>query len=141
MSNINAAIYTFDEQLFTELTPEEGAFIEGGARLILYNATAIQARADGNWKDGNGDDLYIVVNGIRLPGTYNDVDTGESINISRTINFTGTARVNLFDDDPSSSSADDYLGGFTVGDSRTGQKTVRVTKGGSIYDVLYKVIA
>ncbi|NER31807.1 MAG: hypothetical protein F6J89_30410, partial [Symploca sp. SIO1C4] len=43
------------EQLFTELTPEEGAVIEGGAWLYLYKATAINAGADFGWH--NGDDV------------------------------------------------------------------------------------
>lgn len=141
MSNINTVISNSDEQLFTELTSEEGAVIEGGAQLILYNATAVRARADGNWNEGNGTDLYFVVNGLRLPGTYNDVDTGEVVNINRTINFTGTATTRLFDDD-GSSSADDYLGGFTVGSTSTnGTRTVRVSGGNSIFDILYSVIA
>ena len=129
-----------EQQLFTELTAEEASVIEGGATLILHRATAIRAGAD--FGPGNGDDVYILVNGRKLnpPGTVNDVDTGESVRINRRIAFNGTARVNLFDDDPLFN-PDDYLGGFTVGTTPTnGTRTVRVRGSGSTYDVTYSVV-
>ncbi|MEB3179934.1 MAG: hypothetical protein VKL59_12985 [Nostocaceae cyanobacterium] len=127
-----------NEQLFTELTPEEASVVEGGARLILYNATAIKADAD--FGPSNGDDVYIKVNGNKIFGTVNDVDTGETVNINRVISFNGTARVNFFDNDPWPND-DDSLGGFTVGSTPTGgTRTARIRGSGSVYDVTYRVV-
>jgi hypothetical protein len=126
------------QQLFTELTAEEASVIEGGATLILHNATAIRAGAD--FGPSNGDDLYIKVNGRKVYGTRNDVDTGETAYIGRRVSFNGSARVNLFDDDPWPLD-DDSLGGFTVGSSPThGTRTARVRGSGSVYDVTYSIV-
>lgn len=124
------------EQLFTELTSEEGAVIEGGATLYLYKATAINAGADPGWF--NGDDVYARINGDKTRKT-NDVDRGETANFYKFKTFSGTASINLFDDD-SWGNPDDYLGGFTVNSTSTnGFKTKRISGGGSTYDVTYMV--
>jgi hypothetical protein len=130
--------HTINEQLFTELTAQEASVIEGGARLILYNATAI--RSDADFGPSNGDDVFIKVNGNKVYGTNNDVDTGETAYINKSIYFSGTAKVNFFDADPWPND-DDYLGGFTVGSTPTGgKKTVRISGSGSVYDVTYQVV-
>ncbi|MUG97800.1 hypothetical protein F7734_38035 [Scytonema sp. UIC 10036] len=136
MSNINTAICTSDTQLFTELTSEEGAVIEGGATLLLYRLTALNA------SDFNGDEIYIKVNGETLipPGIVPDVDSGETININRAINFNGTAKLELFDDDVWGNS-DDYLGGFSVGSTPTNGITSNIIRGSASYRILYQVIA
>lgn len=127
------------EQLFTELTPEEGAVIEGGASLYLYKATAVKANADFGW--GNGDDVYARINGDKT-NTTNDVDTGETANFFKWKQFSGTANINLFDSDGGLAGDDDYLGGFSVGTTPTnGLVTKRISGGGSIYDVTYGVYA
>ena len=133
------------KQLITELTPEEGAVIEGGATLFLYGAYAKQAGADkfpfswrGNW--GDGDDLYITVNGKKVFGPQDDVDTGEFVRINRRISFGRYAKISLFDADRKS--RDDFLGGFTVGSTPTkGIKSTTVMGSGSIYSVFYRVTA
>ncbi len=138
MSNINQI--TANEQLFTELTPEEGAIVEGGAWLYLRKAVAIKANADfGFW---NGDDVYATINGDRT-GTYDDVDTGETANFKKWKYFSGTASINLFDKDGGifGGGSDDHLGGFTVSSTPTnGYRTRYVSGGGSRYAVTYKVV-
>ncbi|BAZ15789.1 hypothetical protein NIES4071_76610 [Calothrix sp. NIES-4071] len=132
------SLSTSNEQLFTELTAEEASVLEGGATLILYNATAIKADAD--FGPSNGDDLYIKVNGRKIFGTADDVDTGETVNIGKRISFSGTAKVNLFDGDPWPND-DDSLGGFTVGSTPTyGTRTARVSGSGSTYDITYSIV-
>ncbi|MCC5610704.1 hypothetical protein LC612_29130 [Nostoc sp. CHAB 5834] len=141
MSNISTSSNSFvdQEQLFTNLTPEEGSVIEGGASLFLYKATAIKAGAD--FGSFNGDDVYARINGDKTNKT-NDVDTGETANFSIEKPFDGTASINLFDSDGGFAGRDDYLGGFSVGSTPTnGFVTERISGSGSIYDVTYAVYA
>ncbi|ARV59790.1 hypothetical protein BZZ01_15165 [Nostocales cyanobacterium HT-58-2] len=141
MSNISTSSNSVveQEQLFTDLTPEQGAVIEGGAWLYLYKATAIKAGADFGWS--NGDDVYARINGDKT-STTNDVDTGETANFSKWKQFSGTASINLFDSDGGLAGDDDSLGGFTVGSTPTnGYVTTRISGSGSTYDVTYAVYA
>ena len=135
MSNIDKM--TINEELFTELTAEEGSVIEGGAWLYLESATAIKAGADFGWS--NGDDVYARINGTTTRQT-NDVDTGETANFFEWRLFiSGVVSIDLFDNDlwPNS---DDNLGGFTVGSNPTnGSVTRRISGSGSTYDVTYRV--
>ncbi len=127
------------KQLFTELTPEEGAVIVGGAQLELLRATAVHT--NGDYGLHNGDDVYIQVNGAKIQSTVNDVDTGETFLINKSTKFSGTASMNFFDDD-SPYSSDDFLGGYTFGRTPTnGEQTVRITGGYSTYDVTYRIHA
>lgn len=136
MSNIDTAIYTSDELLFSELTPEEGAVIEGGATLRLIRATAIKASADA-FPAINGDDVYIKCNGNKIYGTNNNVKTGNTFGIGKSCEFNGTASIRFFDADVLS---DDSLGGFTVGTTPTnGTKSSVISGSGSKYEVYYTV--
>ncbi|MBE8965116.1 hypothetical protein IQ277_02305 [Nostocales cyanobacterium LEGE 12452] len=137
MSNIDTAIYTSDELLFSELTPEEGAVIEGGATLRLIRATAIRASAD-VFPGINGDDVYIKCNGNKIYGTNNNVKTGDTFSIGKSYQFSGTASIRFFDADVLS---DDPLGGFIVGSNPTGIKSAIISGSGSTYEVYYKVTA
>ncbi|MUG97798.1 hypothetical protein F7734_38025 [Scytonema sp. UIC 10036] len=140
MSNIDTAISISDEQLFTELTSEEGAVIEGGALLLLHKATAIKASSD-IASNTNGDDVVVKADGKKIHGTVKDVETGETFNINKFHVIDGTASITFFDADVWGN-ADDYLGGFTVGNSPTnGKKWKRISGSDSIYDVQYEVIA
>ncbi|MBE9103578.1 hypothetical protein IQ229_01030 [Nostoc cf. edaphicum LEGE 07299] len=142
MSNISTSSNSVvdQEQLFTDLTPEEGSVIEGGATLWLYSATAIQANAD--FGSRNGDDVYARINGYKTNKT-NDVDAGEAVTFNIDRYFSGTASINFFDSDGGLfTGSDEYLGGFTVGSTPTnGTVTTRISGSGSIYDVVYAVYA
>jgi hypothetical protein len=136
MSNINTAIYTSDEQLFTQLTPEEGAVIEGGATLLLHKATALRASSD-PLPGINGDDPYFRVNGDKVFGTKN-VKTGDTFQINKFYQFSGTAVIDSFDGDLGN--PDDYLGSFKVKNPTNGMKSTIIEGSDSRYRVFYTVI-
>ena len=56
-----------NQPLFTELTPEEAAVIEGGVSFRLDSVEVIQAGAD----FGSGDDPLVKVNGTTRRSLYN----------------------------------------------------------------------
>ena len=144
MLNITS-ISNAQEQLFTDLTPEEGAIIEGGATLTIHEVYCIQSREDGPFS--NGDDLYIKVNGSKIFGKKNDVDGGESFSVNESKTFSDIATISLFDDDPwYDPSGDDDIGSFSVSSTPTsGRKTVQVGSSNSLnlfdsgYNVTYSV--
>ena len=134
MSNIDKM--TANEQLFTELTPEEGAVVEGGFGVLhIHKIKAINAGAD-PWPPGNPDDTYIKVNGLEVWGKH-----GMKKNWIKTVNFRdiyeGSIDVQLWDSDWPS--ADDYLGGFTAlpEDNFLGAPKI-VSGSGSKYAVYYR---
>ena len=136
MSNIDKI--TTNEQLFTELTPEEGAVIEGGVRLYLVSAKAIKAGADFGWS--NGDDVYATFSHTSAKThTTNDVDTGEIVNFYKWLNQLNLyTRITLYDDD---TIGKDYLGHFDV--KKTDPKgwyKKRISGSGSTYDVKYALL-
>ncbi|WP_414586691.1 hypothetical protein [Scytonema sp. PCC 10023] len=138
MSNINTAISTSDEQLFTELTPEEGAVIEGGAILLLHKAIALRASSDIT-PGVNGDDVVIKVNGEKIFGTKKNVQTGDTFDIEKFYSFNGTASVNFFDADVAGN-PDDHLGGFNVNNPTNGKKWITIHGSDSRYQVQYEVL-
>ncbi|MHC5775636.1 hypothetical protein [Nostoc sp.] len=124
-----------DEQLFAQLTPEEGAVIEGGAFLLIDQLQAIKADAD----TFGDDDTYITVNGSKLWGP-DSFSTGQTSGVNRGLGVDFPARIELFDEDGGFNGSDDSLGGFTINGSTNGAAAIaRVSGGGSIYDVYYRV--
>ena len=144
MSDFNKTTSTSDlsgvssEQLFTELTPEQAAVIEGGVFLLVDGIQAIRAGADG-FPSGK-DDTYITVNGQRLTGEIG-MSTGDYASVNRGIGFDGSARLELFDADGFLNGKDDNMGGFTVTGPTNGPAIARVSGSGSTYDVYYRVFA
>ena len=121
-------------QLFTELTPSEGAAVSGGAYLYIDKIQAIKADAD-TWSK---DDTYITVNGHKIWGNYG-MGSGQKRDVRRWKRFNSSARIELFDSDWGS---DDNLGGFSVAKKSTnGLARKRVRGSGSTYDVYYRVYA
>ncbi len=133
------SLSAIDEQLFTEVSAEQAAVVEGGLRVQLSFIRAIRAGADGSGRD---DDLYVSYNGVNA-GALNGPDltrnrpkrmrTGQVSNIATSATANGSIRVRLFDRDESS--ADDLIGSFTV--SAAGQGTRRLTGGGSDYEISF----
>ncbi len=127
------------EQLFTELTPEEGAIIKGGATLKLTRIYAHKAGADG---DGS-DELYINMKTIdfntRIWGTQ-QMFSERGIDFVDETPFRGDAIVTLYDNDKWPN-PDDRIGSFDVSAYRPGPAMANVVGGGSNYDVYYEVIA
>ena len=134
MSNINKI--TANEQLFTELTPEEGAVVAGGAYLYIEKIHAINAGADTTSKD----DTYITVDGNKIWGEKYFTD-GDSHDVKFTKHFNGELSINLYDSDSNLFEGDDdFMGGFTVSSASTnGMSIETVSGGGSTYQVHYKV--
>ncbi|MBE9106911.1 hypothetical protein IQ229_18860 [Nostoc cf. edaphicum LEGE 07299] len=127
-------IYSIDnEQLFAQLTPEEGAVIEGGGFLLIEQLQAINADAD----TFGDDDTYITVNGSKIWGP-NGFSTGQTFVVNRGLGVDLPARIELFDEDGFLNGSDDSLGGFTVFGATNGTARARVSGGGSTYDVYYR---
>lgn len=132
----NSDIYLIDnEQLFAQLTHEEGAVIEGGGGFLLIDQLqAINADAD----TFGDDDTYITVNGTQIWGA-NGFSTGQTSGVNRGLGVDFPARIELFDEDGGLNGSDDSLGGFTVNGATNGQAITRVSGSGSTYDVYYRV--
>ncbi|MEH1910614.1 MAG: beta/gamma crystallin-related protein [Nostoc sp.] len=86
MSNTDKAICNSAQQLFTELTPEEGAVIQGGADLELYNGDKFRGK------------IVATNKSLRNVGdTANDLTTSAKVKRGTWLlwtgaNFTGTSR-------------------------------------------------
>ncbi len=122
-----------DEQLFAELTPAEGALVEGGSVLELQTITAKKAGAD--WSNYS-DDIYILVNG-KDTGFYNQMMTGQTATIGKFVNFSGFAVIELFDKDWNSN--DDKIGSFTITGGALAGDTKSLSDSYSEYLLAYRV--
>ena len=118
------------EQLFTELTPTEAAVIEGGKTLRLYKIEAIEANADTFGKD----EAYLNFDGKKI--WSRSMGTGSSAEIDLSLNFTGTATLNLYDDDKT---GDDFIDGFVANKPTGGKKVAKLSGSGSKYQLTYSV--
>ena len=125
------ALNTIDEQLFTELTAEQSAIVEGGKWLTIHDIKAEKAGAD----YGSADDTYIKINNQKVWGE-NSMITGTYRNVNVSRSFSDYASVSLFDEDWG---ADDFMGNFVVSDLGEGYRTV--SGGGSTYTIHYTVSA
>jgi hypothetical protein len=128
-SNLNV----LPESLFTELTADQAEMLEGGKRIDILLVRCIKAGADA---DGT-DELFFTVNdrNVMSFGRTLSMRTGGVANVGVSANFNGTADVGLFDKD--NSGGNDFMGSFNT--SSNGQKTQRVSGGGSIYEVTYQI--
>ena len=120
-----------NEQLFTELTPEQAAVVEGGLFIHIERLDAIKAGADTLSKD----DTYIKINGEKIWGKES-FRTGQKRDVNRGLSVDSSfARVTLFDQDFGD---DDYLGGFTAYNTSGSERRAQVSGSGSTYDVYYR---
>ncbi|MGK7898302.1 MAG: hypothetical protein AB4372_32980 [Xenococcus sp. (in: cyanobacteria)] len=119
---------TVNEQLFTELTPEEGAVVEGGATFTLHSVYA--AKAD------KQDDLYLKFNGEKVFGVT-DMDNYDYKLAGKSKTFHGWGRLNFYDDD--FWSGDDYLGGKWIYESPAYWHRAQATGKGYDYTAYYSV--
>jgi hypothetical protein len=102
--------------------------------LLIDSIQAVVADAD----TFGDDDTYITVNGDRIFGPAG-LGSGNSRAVNRGVGVSGTARVELFDEDGFLNGGDDSLGGFTVTQSTNNeQKVKRVSGSGSTYNVFYR---
>ena len=125
------------EQLFTELTPEQAAVIEGGLSLYIDKIEAIRTGADALGRD----DVYINANGNKIWGGKKGerMRAGDTKSVETSFSFDGSATIDLFDRDPGK---DDFLGSFTVNSVTNGTTAATVSLGqlsASEYKVFYTV--
>jgi hypothetical protein len=131
-----ANLSAIDEQLFTEITPEQAAIVEGGLqRISLGILRSIRSGAD---SDGS-DEVYATFNGqVPLGTRTQSMRTGSVANFTAGSNVSGSSvTVSLFDQDgirPNPAN-DDFLGSFRV--SRPGSGERRVSGSGSEYTVTF----
>lgn len=126
-----------NEHLFSEISPEQAAIVEGGLNVAITRIDCLKAGADGFLS--GGDDVYVKLNGSRAADFIDSFKTGTSRTLDPAIfssNSGSSATIDLFDADDTS--RDDFLGGFTV--SSTGGKVVskRISGSGSKYRVFYR---
>lgn len=134
MSNIDKI--TANEELFTELTPEQGAVVEGGLFIFIDQIQSIKAGADLIGKD----DTYMTINGNKIWGDKS-FSTGQTRNVNIGTSTLGSfARVELFDKD-GFLNRDDRMGGFTAYNTFGSLQRARVRGSGSIYDIYYRAFA
>ena len=141
MSNINkttaANLSAIDEQLFTEVTPEQAAIVEGGLQNVtLGTLRSIRSAADGAT---GTDEVFAVINGTRVRfQNPQSMQTGSVANFGAGANFSNTSpvTVSLFDKDGSNQADADFLGSFTISNGTT-SGTRRVSGSGSTYEVSF----
>lgn len=115
-----------NDRLFTELTPEEGSAVEGGAKLHIRSIFADKPSED---------DPYIMVGGKKGIFKAKNFNRG-SKDIFKTVSFTGDTTLSVWDEDPGDNN-DDILGFGRIGSAPTGVKFVNVMG----YRVSYQVTA
>jgi hypothetical protein len=123
------------EQLFTELTSEEAAVIEGGKRITLSRIKCVKANMDSPaW--ANSDDVYIKLGDQTVWGPRS-MDDGHEIDLEGIgKNFNHSIGVSLWDSDPG---FDDEIGSWGVGG---GSGTLEFKNAnGSKYLLTYQVTA
>ncbi|WP_424094526.1 hypothetical protein [Moorena producens] len=114
---------TAAEELFTELTPEQGAMVEGGATLQVRYLFPNKPSQD---------DPVIQV-GRKTIFAKDNVNTTQSI--FKTFHFTGKTTLSLWDRDPGSYN-DDLLGFVNVSQTPTGVKFLKADG----YQLSYRVL-
>ncbi|NEO02302.1 MAG: hypothetical protein F6K50_45200 [Moorea sp. SIO3I7] len=113
---------TTNEELFTELTPEQGAMVEGGATLQVRYLFANKPSQD--------DPVIQVGRGTVF--AKNNVKTTQKI--FKNIKFTDKTTLSIWDQD-SGANNDDLLGFVNVSQTPTGVKSLKVNG----YTLTYRV--
>ena len=123
MSNIDKI--TANEQLFTELTPEEGAVVEGGATLQVRYLFA---------NDPPQNDPVIMVGRTNVVFSKDNVDTTQRI--FRTREFDNNTTLSIWDRDPGETNGDDLLASVNLTQTPEG---IKFLEGGG-YRLSYQVL-
>ncbi len=139
-------IDNLNDQLFTEISSEQAAMVEGGLTLTVHSIQAIKAGADGFF--GGKDDTFItsadsgfIENpGVTATGVMS-MDSGDSRTVNRTWrNFKSSLRIDLFDSDGNFGNSDDHMGGFTANSTGGQIFSKRVSGSGSRYRIFYSAV-
>lgn len=133
ISTTNAVVA--QEQLFTNLTPEEASILEGGYNLYVSSIVCLKDGAD----TFSGDDVYanVTVDDITSRLDVGGMKAGDGKNLGWDFSFGGNAVISFFDSD--SPDSDDALGGFSVSGPTNGIQRNIITGSGSTYRVSYSV--
>ena len=124
-----------DEQLFTELTPQEAAAIEGGYDVAFESLNAIQL-------SGRSDNISLRVDGIEVYGdriTRRDPPLIDLVNnLAPITGQEGSITITLWDDNLGSA-RDNLIGAVTEDGVIPGTKTVDLFGSNSQYQLTYTV--
>lgn len=126
-----------NHELFTELSSDQAATVEGGLTVTITKIQCLKAGADGFL--GGGDDLYVKGDGGFLHGRTFGMKSAQT----RTINLKffssrNAAAIDLFDSD--TSSQDDFLGGFSANSTGGQVFSKQVSGSGSRYRIFYSAV-
>jgi hypothetical protein len=132
----NNLISTLDSQLFTELSTEQAAVVEGGlSQVQILTVRCVKAGAD---SDGT-DEVFASFNGTDSNfGRPITMRTGSVANFGQSGGSGNSIRVALFDKDGSNRNSADFLGGFTVSSAVRNPQTRRISGSGSTYEVTFR---
>ncbi|MBI4781734.1 MAG: hypothetical protein HY785_10430 [Oscillatoriophycideae cyanobacterium NC_groundwater_1537_Pr4_S-0.65um_50_18] len=133
-------------QLFTDLTSEQAAIVEGGLTVTIHSIQCLKAGADGFF--GGKDEAFIKSSDsgfIENPGvtatSVMSMDSGDSRTVNRTWrNFKNSLRIDLFDLDGNFGNSDDHMGGFTAKSTGGQVFSKRVSGSGSRYRIFYSAV-
>ena len=127
-----------EEQLFTELTSEEAAVIEGGLTLHLQSIKAIRVGADSgsrfSWQRKK-DEAYLRVNQRTVWGVKK-MKRGQESSIQKLVNIGESAVIQLFDQDRYN--RDDPMGLLYI--NQRGNFRRYMQGSGSLYALTFRVI-
>lgn len=117
-------------ELFTDLTQEQSATVEGGAVFTLHSVYAANAKKQ--------DDLYIKFEGEKIFGTR-DMDRGDFVRVERSDFFEKQSFLSFYDKDKGLFRSNDYLGGKWISVRPTSYGRARVAGNGYDYTAYYSV--
>lgn len=126
-----------NHKLFTELSSEQAAAVEGGLALKIHKIQCIKAGADGFF--GGNDDMTIHIDGS-LRTLSIDMNGGRTKTFAdfRAFNSGSSMSVDLFDAD--STSQNDHMGGFTARSTGGQVFSKQVSGSGSRYRIFYSAV-
>ncbi len=136
--NQSQTIDSLNQQLFTEISPEQAAMVEGGLQVQLASIRCKRA-------NGGSDDVFVSFNGIAAnaengadltPGNPKRMVAGSFANIFTIGRGTNAVVVRLRD--KSITQGSNSLGGFTVRGPSGGLKTQPFQLNGSSYEITYR---
>ena len=129
-----------NEQLFTDLTPEEAALIEGGAVFLSY----IQALKLTKDEKDKRDEPYLLVNGRKIWEAKGGMKVGDIRKVGKFAfdprMFGGIPNIQLWENDGTGRCSDDFIGQLRVTKpTPRGRRVATFTGSGAKYRLFYSV--
>jgi hypothetical protein len=126
-SNPIANLAAIDEQLFTEVSPEQAAIVEGGLRVQLLQLRCLEA-------GGGSDQVFATFNGVDTSlGRTKFMRKGSVANFSQSGDSGAPVRVRLRD----KSNGNASLGSFVVSGINGNPQKRTISGNGSRYEVSF----